>query len=157
MAVFRAWQRRRMASQGMVDPARRKTAGAGDGIGSAGTHRRTHHAVPRPNPPRRRILEGDRPRIPEGSRMMFEDHVCAVCRRSAAGYGCVPAAHGKQGNIAWTCDDPECLRLAREAYTALQRNFSRWESLAAQAGGREAGQYLDELGVTDLAKLTVDQ
>lgn len=84
----------------------------------------------------------------------LEEHVCAVCRRSAVGYGY--ASH-RAAPAAWVCDDPECLRLVRENYTTLQRNFSRWESLAVVAGGREAGAYLDAIGVTDLAALTEDQ
>lgn len=84
----------------------------------------------------------------------LEEHVCAVCRRSAVGYGYAPNA---KAPTAWVCDDPACLQLVRENYTALQRNFSRWESLAVQAGGKEAGAYLDAIGVTDLANLTADQ
>jgi hypothetical protein len=84
----------------------------------------------------------------------LEEHVCTVCRRSAVGYGYAPSGAAP---VAWVCDDPECLRLVREEYTTLQRNFSRWESLAVQAGGKEAGAYLDAIGVTDLAKLTADQ
>src|SRR5262245_30308129 len=86
----------------------------------------------------------------------LEEHLCAICRRSATGYGYAPG-HGSAAPIAWVCDDADCLRLVRAAYTQLQRDFSRWESLAAQTGGCEAGQYLDEIGVTDLAALTPDQ
>ena len=79
--------------------------------------------------------------------------ICGCCGRSAVGYGYAPH-HDKP--VLWTCDDPECLKLARESYGMKQEDFTRIESLAAQKGGDEAGQYLDEIGVFDLEKLTPD-
>ena len=86
----------------------------------------------------------------------FEDHVCAICRRNATGF-VYASGLGTKKPVAWVCDDAECLRLARDSYTALQRNFSRWESLAAQQGGKEAGEFLEKIGKTDLATLTIDE
>ena len=79
--------------------------------------------------------------------------VCGSCGRTAIGYGYAPKP---ERPVIWVCDDPECLRLAKDSYDMKQDDFTRIESLAAQKGGEEGGAYLDEIGVTDLAKLTPD-
>lgn len=85
----------------------------------------------------------------------FDDAVCGCCGRSAVGYGYAPPRLGAP--VLWTCDDPECLKIARNSYEMKQDEFSRVESLAAGEGGAEGGAYLDEIGKTDLASLTPDE
>ncbi len=84
----------------------------------------------------------------------FEDAVCGCCGRAATGFGYAP----KVGQtVLWVCDDPECLQIAKDSYTMKQEKFSRIESLAAQKGGDEGGAYLDQIGKSDLATLTIDE
>lgn len=84
----------------------------------------------------------------------FTDAVCGVCARSATGFGYAPRT-GQ--SILWVCDDPDCLQVAKDTYTMKQDQFSRLESLAAGKGGAEGGQFLDDIGKTDLATLTPDE
>lgn len=84
----------------------------------------------------------------------FTDAVCGVCARSATGFGYAPRT-GQ--SILWVCDDPDCLQVAKDTYTMKQDQFSRLESLAAGKGGEEGGQFLDDIGKTDLATLTPDE
>lgn len=84
----------------------------------------------------------------------FNDALCACCGRTATGFGYAPRA----GQTAlWVCDDTPCLQIAKDSYAMKQEQFTRLESLAAQRGGEEAGAYLDTIGKTDLATLTVDE
>lgn len=87
--------------------------------------------------------------------MAFEEHLCSVCQRSAVGYGYQPS---NLAEIAWACDDPECLRLVRSSYTACQQAHSRWEDLAAQSAGRAAARWLEQAaGTTELANISMEQ
>ncbi len=80
----------------------------------------------------------------------FCDAVCGCCGRAATGFGYAP----KTGQpIIWVCDDPQCLQIAKDSYSMQQDKFSRIESLATGKGGEEGGQFLDDLGKTDLATL----
>lgn len=83
-----------------------------------------------------------------------EPSACAVCARSAVGYGYAPTATDKP---LWVCDDPECLTIARDSYTMKQDDFTRIESLAAGKGGEKAGAFLEEIGKFSLADLTPDE
>lgn len=85
----------------------------------------------------------------------FDDAVCGSCGRSAVGYGYAPPHHNAP--VLWTCDDPECLTIARNSYAMKQDEFTRIESLAAGEGGAEGGAYLDQICKTDLASLTADE
>lgn len=83
----------------------------------------------------------------------FSDALCGCCGRTATGFGYAP----KTGqSIIWVCDDV-CLQLAKDSYSMKQDQFSRLESKAAGKGGEEAGQFLDSIGKTDLATLTIDE
>lgn len=57
----------------------------------------------------------------------------------------------------WVCDDPDCLVIARGTYFMKQDQFTRIESLAAQEGGNEGLWYLEDIGKTDLALLSVEE
>ena len=84
----------------------------------------------------------------------FEDAICGCCGRAATGFGYAP----KTGRtVLWVCDDPQCLQIAKDSYIMKQDQFSRLESLAAQKGGDEGGAYLDQIGKSDLATLTIDE
>ncbi len=84
----------------------------------------------------------------------FDDHICAVCARTGAGFGYAPGSRMKP---LWTCDDFDCIPIAKSTYNMRQQEFTRLESLAAGEGGSEGGQFLDEIGVFDLRELTPDQ
>ena len=86
----------------------------------------------------------------------FSDRVCAVCARPAIGYGYAPK-FTKVVDIAWCCDDPECLAIARDSYTMKQTEFTRLDSLATEEGGALGGAFLDRIGKTDLATMTQDE
>jgi hypothetical protein len=83
----------------------------------------------------------------------FDPYLCCVCRRPASGVGYAPKYSRSVEQIAWTCLDPECLEIAAMTYSMSQTEFGRLDELATQAGGAEAGQYLDQIGKTDLATL----
>lgn len=89
----------------------------------------------------------------------FHDRVCAVCARPAIGWGY--ASHSYRtvaaDRIAWCCDDPECLAIARDSYAMKQIEFGRIDTLATEDGGQKGGEYLDSIGKTDLATLTADE
>ncbi len=76
-----------------------------------------------------------------------DDELCFVCRRRAMGLGV-----GSIGRVGWTCTDctPD---LANEALHMSDREFDIYEKRALERAGEKAGEYLDTLGVTDLAKL----
>jgi len=83
-----------------------------------------------------------------------EEAVCAVCARHATGWGYGDYSRFKKPRILWLCDDPECITIAKATYEMKQDEFTRIESLAAGKGGQEAGAFLEQIGKTDLAKLT---
>jgi hypothetical protein len=84
-----------------------------------------------------------------------DDHaVCGVCRRRAFGLGYAPK---RSTNIMWLCDSADCHHAAAKVYTMPQPTLDKHETLAADMGGQWAGEYLDELGVTDLTKLSPDE
>lgn len=87
--------------------------------------------------------------------------VCAVCNRQSAGYAI--AQPGDAGYApGWTqtpthhfCS-PHCMEaffMANKAHIDVTKN----EKAAAIAGGAKAGEYLEGIGVTDLAKLSPAQ
>lgn len=83
-----------------------------------------------------------------------EPSTCAVCVRSAVGYGYAP---NQKSSVLWVCDDPECLAIAKDSYAMKQDQFTRIESLAAGKGGEKAGEFLESIGKTDLATMTPDE
>lgn len=80
----------------------------------------------------------------------FDDALCGCCARAATGIGYTPN-HSKP--IIWLCDDPECIQLAKDSYTMKQDAFTRQESIAAGKGGEEGGEFLDQIGKSDLSTL----
>jgi hypothetical protein len=84
----------------------------------------------------------------------FDPCLCAVCRCSADGTGYAPKFTKSVDLVAWTCSDQECTAIANRTYQMRQQEFNRVEEMATVEGGNEAGQYLDEIGKTDLATLT---
>lgn len=87
----------------------------------------------------------------------FEEGICGVCARPDVGLGYAPKSHSKSTPIMWMCSDPKCHELARKTYAMRQDEFSRLESIAAQEGGNEGLWYLEDIGKTDLATLTIDE
>jgi hypothetical protein len=87
----------------------------------------------------------------------ISDRVCFVCARPAVGYGYAPPRIKSASEIAFCCDDPECLQIAKSTYMMKQLEFGRIEQLATGDAGDKAGAYLDEIGKTDLATLTATE
>ena len=87
----------------------------------------------------------------------FDDALCSVCARAACGIGHTPNVACGKDRMLWLCDDPECLRIAIDSYTAKQETFTRIEGLAVVHGGKSGGKYLEDIGVFDLSRLAPDQ
>jgi Family of unknown function (DUF6511) len=88
-----------------------------------------------------------------------EPTICAVCRRRAVWLGYSPMSKhlSPQGPVVWLCDDEGCHRAARSAYAMPNKELNDLEQSAALEAGAMAGRYLDQIGITDLAKLTDQQ
>jgi len=84
----------------------------------------------------------------------LETGLCAVCARREAGIGIQTHPKLRHSPFLWVCDDPDCLKIVTETARMRQDEFDRVESLAAVRGGDEAGQFLDQIGKSDMAKLT---
>lgn len=84
-----------------------------------------------------------------------EYEICACCGRQSAGLG-ISGPRWKSPML-WVCDDPECIKIAKDTYAMKQDEFNRIESLAAGQGGAEAGKYLEQIGKTDLATLLPEE
>jgi len=84
----------------------------------------------------------------------YEEAICAVCARRATGWGYGDYSRFNKPPILWLCDDLTCIDIAKATYEMKQDEFTRMESLAAGKGGEEAGAFLEQIGKTDLAKLT---
>jgi hypothetical protein len=80
--------------------------------------------------------------------------VCAVCRRRAVWLGYAP---NHRGPIVWLCDDNGCHAAARKVYRMPPSMLDAYEIGAALEAGADAGAYLEEIGKTDLARLTGDE
>lgn len=76
---------------------------------------------------------------------------CMVCRRHAIAVGTMKA---KKPPILWVCDDPICIRHGSKVANMSAKQFDAYEKKARRLASEEAGEYLDQLGKTDLAKLT---
>lgn len=78
--------------------------------------------------------------------------VCVICRRRHDNIGWQATRHHP---IKWFCrEDAQYIRTYAEMPKTV---FDRYESDSIMEGGAAAGQYLDELGQTDLAELDTDQ
>lgn len=68
--------------------------------------------------------------------------VCGCCGRSATGFGYAP----RNKEPIWVCDDPECLKLAKDSYFMKQDDFDRLEAKAAARAAEKMGAKLEEMG-----------
>jgi hypothetical protein len=83
-----------------------------------------------------------------------EPTLCAVCRRHAVWLGYSPKANSA---IVWLCDNAGCHAAARKVYAMPKADLDAYERCATLEAGDAAGRYLDEIGITDLARLDSDQ
>ena len=83
-----------------------------------------------------------------------EPTLCAVCHRHAVWLG---YHAGERTPIVWLCDDNDCHAAAKHVYAMTKQILDDYEIGAALEAGRGAGAFLEELGTTDLAKLTPGQ
>lgn len=98
------------------------------------------------------------PASPDPTHRLGNYLVCAVCARPGTGHGWAPPpSWGSQPPIAWLCDDPACIPIAKDTYSMRQEKFARVDSLAAGQGGEAAGAYLDEIGKSDMAELAEEE
>lgn len=79
--------------------------------------------------------------------------ICFCCRRRDDGIGYLK--QGRPLKIIWSCDDH--ITLLRKALAMSQRDFDIYEQRAIDAAGNDAGQYLDEIGKSDLATLSQEE
>ena len=79
---------------------------------------------------------------------------CAVCRRRAgpSGYTERPAV-----KIIWLCEEPACLALGEVVWHMPSERFEPVEIEARNDAADAGGAYLEQLGRTDLATLSVDE
>jgi len=63
----------------------------------------------------------------------------------------------RRSPILWVCDDAQCLEIAKGTKHMRQDEFNRVENVAAIKGGDEAGAYLEQIGKTDMIKLTREE
>ena len=80
--------------------------------------------------------------------------VCAVCRRHAAAVG---YCKRHRPPVIWLCDHADCHAAAEKVYVMPQHHLDAYEIGAVLEAGAEAGRYLEEIGVTDLARLDTGQ
>ncbi len=83
-----------------------------------------------------------------------EPTLCAVCHRHAVWLG---YHTNRQSPIVWLCDDSNCHAAAKKVYAMPQQILDAYEIGAVLEAGSTAGDYLEEIGITDLAALTPDQ
>lgn len=76
---------------------------------------------------------------------------CMVCRRHAYAIG---TTKGNKLPIYWLCDDPACLKFGKTVLNMAAKKLDMYEQKALRLAGEEAGEYLDQIGKSDLAKLT---
>ena len=86
----------------------------------------------------------------------FSDRVCCVCASPAIGWGYASGAKTVD-QIAFCCDDPECLHIAKDTYGMRQSEFRRLDAMATDDGGQKAGAYLESIGKSDLASLSTEE
>ena len=84
----------------------------------------------------------------------FDNRLCCVCRRPATGLGWAPKYVKTVDLVAWVCDDPECVAIARDSYGMKQLEFNRIDNMATSDAGAALEQFLDKIGKTDLRALT---
>lgn len=89
----------------------------------------------------------------------FDPALCCVCRSQASGFGYIPPRRVRASAdvIAHTCNDFDCLDLAKDTYEMRQDEFTKLEEAATEEGGAAAGSYLESIGKTDLATMTAEE
>lgn len=80
---------------------------------------------------------------------------CTTCPREARGFRYDPRLAGKSGIAGKTCS-MKCLYTLKEK-DGIMEDATPNEKEAVSHGGAMGGEYLDELGKTNLAALTPDQ
>jgi hypothetical protein len=80
--------------------------------------------------------------------------VCAVCRRQAVWLGYSPPK--RRLPAIWLCDDEYCHAAAARVYAMPRKILEAYELGAMLEAGEIAGEYLEQVGTTDLAKLSPD-
>ena len=81
-----------------------------------------------------------------------EPTLCAVCRRQAVWLG-----YPNKPPIVWLCDDNGCHAAAKKIYVMPESNLEEYELGAALEAGALVGNYLEEIGTTDIAALDAGQ
>lgn len=81
--------------------------------------------------------------------------ICFCCLRQDDGVGVYSSGYKMRVDVAWSC--LKHVPLGRKAFAMSAQDFNRVETKATKEAGKRAGQYLNSLGVTDLAKLTVEE
>lgn len=82
---------------------------------------------------------------------------CFICRRSATGFGVTVVEYAKPEHVGWLCAKCHDTNLGTRAIRMTEPTFDRYERDALIQAGNEGGEYLDGLGITDLAALPPDQ
>src|SRR5215831_5604443 len=77
---------------------------------------------------------------------------CAVCRRHAVALGYVPPKQYR-APLIWLCDDEYCHAAAARTYAMPGPMLDAYELAAMLEAGGIAAEYLEGLGITDIAKL----
>jgi hypothetical protein len=83
-----------------------------------------------------------------------EPTLCAVCRRRAEWLG---YNNGGRSAVIWLCNEDDCIAAGKVIYNMPQQMLDAYEATALLEAGDKAGGYLDEIGITDLARLDRDQ
>jgi hypothetical protein len=87
---------------------------------------------------------------PERRPVVTPPYPCAVCNRGSAGFAfSAPGAHAAPAFF--------CSMHCSEVWMVAHRNkivLTRDETTAALAGGKAAGAYIEQLGRTDMARLS---
>jgi hypothetical protein len=81
---------------------------------------------------------------------------CAVCRRQAVWLGYAPSKPDR-APVIWLCSDNSCHAAARKVYVMPESMLEAYELGAMLEAGTVAGEYLDTLEQTDLARLEPEQ
>lgn len=80
---------------------------------------------------------------------------CFLCRKRDDGLAAVGADRTNTMQAVWACH--EHIHLAKKAIDMDPHLYDAIEREALADGGADAGEYLDSVGQTDVARLTADQ
>ena len=84
--------------------------------------------------------------------------ICCVCRSQSMPLGYRPSLPiGEALPLIWVCADPICQSLITKVYGMPSEKLVAYEKKAALSAGDAAGQFLDEIGKTDLAAMSQDE